>query len=431
MLTVKDLTIAPLFLLLFILALGAVKKNTLPALKGYFYPALSTKILGAIAFVMVYKFYYGGGDTFYYQIGADHLADAFFYNPLLYLKILWLKPLEYHWDTVRFTGFSYFRNSEEFTTVKIASLFAIIGAKTYMVSAWGFGSYCFLGMWKAFESVCKLYPKHIFVIFLAFFFSPSSIFWGSALMKDTLTMGAACFVFAAATNIGIWRKNILVWSFALIVNAYMIYVIKPYILFFILPGLFTFLFLSYQKSIKSIFIKVIAVPILLILFGLGGYFAVGSLLASSELFSSEKNIMSKIEGFHVDHGRIAGGTTYSLGEVEYTRAGIIRKLPAALFVTLYRPFIWETRGSPVVLLSALESLTYLVLSILALIRVGIWGFLTRLIQSPLFTFCVLFTVVMGAGVGFVAINFGALARFKIPIMPFFGLAIIQLYYRLK
>jgi hypothetical protein len=433
LLSIYDITIAPVFLIIAIFALGGVKKNSLPALQAYFYPALATKIFGAIAFVLVYKFYYGGGDTFYYQLGANALCDAFYYNPAIYFKILFLKPLEYNWDTVRFTRFSYFKSTEEFSTVKIASLFAIIGFKTYMVSAWGFGLYCFLGMWKAFEAVCKLFPKpkYIFWIFVAFFLSPSSVFWGSALMKDTWTLAGVCFIFTAALNIAFFRQKIALWAAILILNAYMIYIIKPYILFFMLPALFIFLYISFQKSIKSVFVKILAVPFLLILFGLGGFLSINSLLSSNKLFSSEKAVMEKIEGFHVDHGRIAGGTTYSLGEVEYTRAGIVKKMPEALFVTLYRPFFWETRGSPVVLLSALESFIYFFFSVYALIKVRFYGFFSWLFQSPLFTFCVIFTIVMGASVGFVAINFGALARFKIPIMPFFGLAIVQLFYKLK
>ncbi len=431
MLTINDFVIAPLYLAIIIAAMRQIKNTVSEPIRKYFMPAFYTKVLGAIAFALIYTFYYGEGDTSYFFRGANMVSDALYYNPLIYFKILTLDAGEYRWDTERFTRFSYFRSSEEFNVVKIASVLSILSFKTYLVMAWVFGIYCFAGMWQAFLVFYRLFPKYHFILFVAFFLSPSSVFWGSGLMKDTLTMGAACFVFAGVANWVLFNRLSLTWIILVLISGYLIFVIKAYILFFMLPGLFTFIYLALQSKIKFVIIKTLALPILLVIFGLSGYFATRSLMLASDTFSSERAIMKKIEGFHGDHGSMKTGSTYNLGPIEYTYAGILRKSPQALIVTLYRPFLWEVGRSPVVLLSALESLTYLLATVLALMRVWVVGFFVKLFQSPLFLFCVLFVVIMGVGVGLVAFNFGALARFKIPIMPFFGVALVMMYYRLR
>jgi hypothetical protein len=45
--------------------------------------------------------------------------------------------------------------------------------------------------------------------------------------------------------------------------------------------------------------------------------------------------------------------------------------------------------------------------------------------------CLIFTLIFGFAVGFTAYNFGALVRFKIPMLPFFGIGLSLLWYKHK
>ncbi len=62
-----------------------------------------------------------------------------------------------------------------------------------------------------------------------------------------------------------------------------------------------------------------------------------------------------------------------------------------------------------------------------LIKAGPLKLLKSLFSNPEVTLCLSFTIILGFVVGFTSMNFGALARFKIPILPFFamGIFIIQ------
>jgi len=43
----------------------------------------------------------------------------------------------------------------------------------------------------------------------------------------------------------------------------------------------------------------------------------------------------------------------------------------------------------------------------------------------------IFSIVFGFAVGFTSYNFGALARYKIPVMPFFSFLLLHFYFKYK
>src|SRR5690606_15203190 len=81
--------------------------------------------------------------------------------------------------------------------------------------------------------------------------------------------------------------------------------------------------------------------------------------------------------------------------------------------------------SPLMALSAAESLALLGLTLLMLWKVR--GNLFRYCTQPDVVFCFVFAVVFAFAVGVSTFNFGTLSRYKIPAMPFFLLGISIAY----
>ena len=55
----------------------------------YFFPALTVKIVGALAVGFIYQFYYNGGDTFnYHTHGSRHVWEAFMDSPVKGMRLL-------------------------------------------------------------------------------------------------------------------------------------------------------------------------------------------------------------------------------------------------------------------------------------------------------------------------------------------------------
>ena len=120
-----------------------------------------------------------------------------------------------------------------------------------------------------------------------------------------------------------------------------------------------------------------------------------------------------------------GGSAYSLGDFDYSLAGMVRKFIPAVWVTLYRPHLWEA-NSLVMLLSALEAFALLLFSIYVLYKVGLMSSFRHIGSNPFLIFCFVFSIFFAFAVGLTTYNFGSLVRYKIPFYPFFVSALFIL-----
>jgi hypothetical protein len=145
---------------------------------------------------------------------------------------------------------------------------------------------------------------------------------------------------------------------------------------------------------------------------------------------SLQNVMETAETFQSWHGYLAenaNASGYTLGEFDGSLGSMITKIPAAVNVTLFRPYLWEVNNI-VMLAAALESLLLLGFTLYILIRNGVGRTITSILTNPTVFFCLFFAIAFAFAVGFTTYNFGALVRYKIPCIPFFlaGLMILNL-----
>jgi len=112
------------------------------------------------------------------------------------------------------------------------------------------------------------------------------------------------------------------------------------------------------------------------------------------------------------------GSTYDIGMIEPTLLSFASKIPVAVNVTLFRPYLWESR-KPIMLFSAMESTTIFLLFLYVLFKSRVYKFILLILQNSFITFCFIYTIVFATFVGISSFNFGTLVRYKIPCMPFF------------
>ena len=126
-------------------------------------------------------------------------------------------------------------------------------------------------------------------------------------------------------------------------------------------------------------------------------------------------------------GRDAG-SGYTLGELDGSLSSMFRLTPQAINVSLFRPYLWEV-NNPLMLLSALESLVFLILSLILIFkyRLGV----LKSFRNPDVSFSFIFSVILAFAVGVSSFNFGTLVRYKIPLLPFYSVALILIYYENK
>ena len=86
----RDLIVTPLLLIIVYWAAYLIRPLVTDDVnRVYFFPALSVRILGALAVGFIYQFYYDGGDTFnYHTHGSRHIWEAFMDSPENGLKTI-------------------------------------------------------------------------------------------------------------------------------------------------------------------------------------------------------------------------------------------------------------------------------------------------------------------------------------------------------
>lgn len=415
MLDIKDWFIWIVYFICIVIVLWFLQAKKPVEVRRYYFFGFLTKTIGGLAFVMVYLYYYKGvGDTFLYFGGAKVLAEAFIESPIDYFRLLFSDAGQLPSDLRQYSdAIFYSATGEEWFMVRLLSPFVLLSFKSYLVTTLFITTFAFLASWKLFSVFHDaLNGKPIFS-FLAAFLIPSTVFWGSGIVKDTITMASINMVIYALYFglLGKGKLKLIIWS---LFWSYLIFRLKAYILLSFLPSFFIiwnyfFLAKSNNKSVRFFL-----TPLLFLLIGIVSYVSFQNLTLQTEKYKQE-NLMRKLVGFHTWHTTI-GESSYSLGEIEYTPTGIAKKIPTALVTTFFKPFIWEVKN-PVVMMSAIESL--LLFGLFVLVSLKTRFRYIKYLQSNFFRSLAVFVLVFGFVVGFTSYNYGALSRYKIPVMPIF------------
>lgn len=80
-------------------------------------------------------------------------------------------------------------------------------------------------------------------------------------------------------------------------------------------------------------------------------------------------------------------------------------------------------------LSVIENTFLLLLTLSIFVLRNQLKTLQNISNSPFLIFCLSFSVFLAFAIGPTTSNFGALVRFKIPLIPFFCFLLLTLYYR--
>ncbi|WP_228450866.1 hypothetical protein [Chryseolinea soli] len=387
--------------------------------RRYFFPALTVKIAGALIVGLVYQFYYGGGDTFnYHTYGSRYVWEAFWESPMTGFKLIFNNGYDYNGVYKYASKIPFFRDPPSYNIVKIAAICDLFTFSCYSATAALFAAFCFVGMWQFFLTFYEQYPHLHKGLAIATFFIPSVFFWGSGLLKDTITLGCLGIATFQIYKIFIVRQPSLSRITMLLLSFYGLYAIKIYILLTFLPAAILWVFLFNLRTIRSQAIRTIVFPFVLGIAGALAYFA--TLKASEDnpkyaISSLARTAQETAYDIRFQTGKDAG-SGYTLGELDGTLGSMLALAPQAINVSIFRPYLWEARN-PFMILSALESFALLLTTLYLLWKRNLQVFSALL--SPNIFFCLLFSLTFAFAVGVSTYNFGTLVRYKIPLMPFF------------
>jgi len=434
-LTIWDLVLTPIYLGVLIFIARRYRDKHYPIgnpLRKYYLPGLYVKFFGAIFIAIVYQYYYRGGDTFNYFSQSRIINSSLNESFSTWLKLILRVSSDTDPKLYPYASQIEFYNDPASHMVNaIGALFGLLNFTSYLPIALLFAFFSYTGIWAMYKTFANIYPHLIKHLAIAFLFIPSTFVWGSAVFKDTICMFGLGWMTYTSFKIFI-NKDFSLKNFLLLgLSFYLIAVVKIYILLAFLPAISLWVLSSYSHRITSGSVRFL---VWVLFVGV----IVGGAVFFARQFSKELNKYS-LEKIAQTAGDTRGwissaadveGSSYDLGELDPTIEGMLRKFPAGVVVTLFRPFPWEAKKL-IVGLSALEALVFLFGTIVSFIRNGVFGFFKRVFSDPNLTFFLCFSLIFAFAVGVSSYNFGALSRYKIPCLPFYAAMLIVLSYSKK
>lgn len=426
-LNVFDLLLIPLFLVIIFFISYAIKnrnKIKIP-IYNYFVKGLFFKIFGASAFALTYLFYYNGGDTTNYFIGAQCLSKLFWLDFNSFYDITINNNLDFNNYSILLENnlnppWYMWRDSKTFTVCRYVSVFCLLGFNSFFVTSFLTAVFSYIGIWKLYRLFNLLYPGNSKVFAYLILFLPTLIFWGSGIMKDSFVLGSTCWISYNFYQVFISRKKKLINLIFLIFNISIIISLKPYVVISLVPGMLLWINSAYLKIINNKILKALSLPFLIGVIMFAGFLLFENLSSSMGVYGGVETAIEQAQVIQYDLSRTNqyGDNYYSIGKIEDSLSSLLRVAPLAILTALFRPLFWEI-GSPAMVLSALENSILLVFTIVILIRTNPYRLIKIIFNEPFILYCFIFSLLMAFGVGIAGTNFGALVRYKTPLIPFF------------
>jgi len=406
------------------------RKNEDPAY-NWFIPALFFKFIGGIAVLMIYGYYYTGGDTFSYFDNTKVLIRLSSHDPGAVFNFLlgdnsWESFSKFTFDSGRPWGDLY-RDDNAWAVSRFTYPFVILGLGRIMTSTILFNVFAFIGPWKLFKFLNQRYPGQTVRLALAIFFIPSCIFWGSGLYKDTFTLTATLWILYSIMAISFEKRKIALNVFLILVNSYIIISIKPYIFVALMPAAMILFLYSSVQNIRNKALRVLVLPVGTAVLLVGGLAIYSYVSPSLGKYGSMDAMMEKLVVTRQDFvsNKTYSSNFFDIGEFEPTMGGIARKAPLAFIYGLFGPFPWQV-ANPVMAISSLEGMLFLVLFIIALRNVLFRKGASKVLSDPVIIGFLIFSLMFIIFVGLSTANFGSLVRYRIPALPLFFFCVMYI-----
>lgn len=422
----KDAIIFPIYLLIFFSAFHVWQKRTGNTQSKWKW-AFGFKIVAFVFIASLYQFYYGGGDTFNYFHHSRMIFNAILDEPVLGIRFLFIH--EYIPELSSHINNMWWYESE--SIMLLARISAFVGFFTfhsYLGNCFFFSLFAFSGGYAVYKVFVDRFPHLEKYIFVFIFFIPSVSIWGSGVFKDTLTYGSL-FWMIHAFYFGLLKRENLIRNIIIIaLSTYFLSQMKIYILLSVMPALVIWWILVSFRNMNSRVLKLLLSPMLISIAVVSSFVLIQFIASQNSRFALENiSKTAKITAMDIYQGWGAGsGSAYYLGAQDGSIGSFLSLAPQAIIVTLFRPWIWEI-NNPLMLLQAVESLFFLGFTILVIFRVGLFKTLKLSVSSPEISFCLVFALILGLGVGIASYNFGTLSRYKIPLLSFYLMWLLLIF----
>jgi hypothetical protein len=404
------------FILLYLINSTYQKNITSPHYK-YYKRGFYFKFFAALIFATIYIYKYGGGDSTAYWDTAQKFSNLLLIKPFNFFEeMTTLAPMSsryYSFDVS--TGVPpvwIYNEYEGLFASKVFALLSLITFRSYFAMTMICSYISFKASWKLYEMAIKYNAGTERNLAIGALFLPSTAFWCTGISKDTIVY--CCIIYALFYLFKFINKNeqkgFKIFAFLFIIY-FLLANIRSFMIITAIGPFFVAVGIRWSNRQNNSFSKISIQLFMLLLI----------VLAMSSFFSSEKaqEITQEAQVIQSDlkNNREYGGLKYNLGITDFSPTGMLKAMPISIYTSFYRPYLWEA-GSLFILISALETFVFLLLSISLIFRSGIILAFSKIRENEFLIMAITFSLILGFFAGFTSGLFGVLVRFKAPLLPF-------------
>lgn len=424
-----------LYLVFVYIVFSLIAKKVSPDEKRlqYFLPGLSVKLFSALAFCLIYLFHYGG-DTLAYFHNMQVLKNLFYYKPYQYFDVLFNgtkdTSLYYFLPSTGTPGYMW-RDAHTYFVPRLLSPITIIVGNSFLLNTMVIATLSFWGNWKLFLMFSGKHPELTKQMAIACLFIPSVVFWGSGIMKDTIILFSLSMILVSINNIIQFKLNIRNFV-GLVLSVWLMILIKPYVFVALLPGAFIWIGYEPLQKIRSKLLRYTLIPFIAIVVIGGVLFTFSQFSSSLGKYGDFESMLTKAQVTQQDLIRadLYSSNFFNIGEITGTPGNLARLFPKAVMAGLFRPYLWEVRNV-FMLMSGVENFILLMLVISVFFRRNVRKVFQLIGKEPFLMGLFIFIIFLAFGVGLSTANFGALVRYRIPVLPVFVAAMFILKHFVK
>jgi hypothetical protein len=377
-------------------------------------------IFGAIL-LWVYTYYYANrstADVYKFYDDAAVISSSLQKDPIVYFKFLfgwdmqsedckpywnqlhnWAEQSQQWLDYAKTESYNYFNANRLIT--RIHAVLIPLSSGFIFTHLIFFNFFILLSFAYFYKAYSAYFSRLAWVLF---FLMPSTLFWCSGLLKDTLVLAFICFYFYFFKNV--FNHNKISWLSVL--ACLMSLLALLYTKFYILSGIGVF-------SILAIIFKFFTTPKSLRISAV--FFVICLLLITTDLGSPIRELLcGKRE--EALKAAVFGEAQHQIfyHNISADPMSVLYEIPKTFFDAFFQPILWSGRNI-MLMLSTLENIFLFLLFIYFLVMLRKQKQSTNLLPFWGFILTLAFVI------GFTSPVTGGLIRYKTAYLPFFVLII--------
>lgn len=394
-------------------------------LRKYHNQGFWIRVFSSVAFSIFFVYLTPGDSTSLYYPEGYHLYRLILNHPVKNIHLLFTSGINYDENLLSNPdNINSFKLESNFLVTRLVAVICFFTFGRYLLINLFFSLIAYTGIWRLYNFFYEHYPHLHKKLAVTIIYLPTLVFWSSGVLKDPICICMLGWLTYALYNLVEKRvfsfKNIAIT----IIAAFTLYVVKVYIIVCYLPFFMLYLLLTNIKLLQSKILKW-GIGIVILTVSVFGIFELADILKDELGFFALDKITESVKTQQTNFINMADAaeSSFSLG-VEYdgSAASLLKMTPAAVVATFFRPFLWESKKLST-LLSSLESLAFMLLTLYVFFRAGPLKFFKTLFTDNMVFFCFFYSITFAIFVGATTLNFGTLVRYKIPCLPFYVIAL--------